>query len=226
MRIAIAGAGAVGRSVAQELLEGGHKVLLIERNRAHFEPHTVPAADWLLADACELASLEECRLQTCDVVIAATGDDKANLATALLAKSEFGVPRVVARVNDIRNEWLFTDDWGVDVAVSNPRAMVAVVEGAIDVGHLVPIMGLRRGQANVMKLTLSADSPLIGRRINQLALPDDAALISVLRADAVVLPSSDDVLADGDQVLFVAGATAESQIRASLTGTSNSWIVG
>src|SRR4051794_30514967 len=98
MRVGIAGAGAVGRSVARELVDNGHKVLLIERNPAHYEPHTVPHAEWLLADACELASLEECGMQTCDVVIAATGDDKVNLAAALLAKTEFGVPRVVARV--------------------------------------------------------------------------------------------------------------------------------
>lgn len=81
------------------------------------------------ADACELASLQESGLQLCDVVIAATGDDKVNLAAALLAKAEFGVARVVARVNDLRNEWLFTEAWGIDVAVSTPRAMVAGVEG-------------------------------------------------------------------------------------------------
>src|SRR4051794_32747449 len=97
MRIGIAGAGAVGRSVAQELLDYGHKVLLIEQAVRHYEPHTVPGADWLLADACELSSLEESGLQTCDVVIAATGDDKVNLTASLLAKSEFGVDRVVAR---------------------------------------------------------------------------------------------------------------------------------
>ncbi len=149
MRIGIAGAGAVGRSVARELIGDGHRVLLIERNPAHYEPHSVPEAEWLLADSCELSALQECGIEICDVVIAATGDDKANLATALLAKAEFGVARVVARVNNARNEPLFTEDWGIDVAVSTPRAMVAAVEGAIDVGHLVPLMGLRRGQASL-----------------------------------------------------------------------------
>ena len=110
MRIGIAGAGAVGRSVAAELIDNGHKVLLIEREVRHYEPHTVPAADWLIADACELTALEEAGAETCDVLIAATGDDKANLVVALLAKTEFGVQRVVARINDVRNEWLFTQD--------------------------------------------------------------------------------------------------------------------
>ena len=114
----------------------------------------VPDADWLFADACEVATLEEAGAETCDVLIAATGDDKANLVVGLLAKSEFGVPRVVARINEISNEWLFTQAWGIDVAVSTPGAMVAGVEGAIDVGHLVRLMGLRQGQADLAKLTL------------------------------------------------------------------------
>jgi trk system potassium uptake protein TrkA len=219
MRIGIAGAGAVGRSVGQELLDGGHKVLLIERNRDHFEPHTVPAADWLLGDACELAALEECGLQTCDVVIAATGDDKVNLAAALLAKSEFGVGRVVARVNDMGNEWLFTEAWGVDVAVSTPRAMVAGVEGAIDVGHLVQLMGLRSGQVNVTKLTLPDDNPLVGQRVRALTLPENAALVTVLRGEEIIFPQSDRVLAAGDEMLFVADSAVENRIRAVVHGT-------
>ena len=135
MRIVIAGAGAVGRSVAQELVDYGHKVLLIEKEFARYAPSVVPGAEWFLADACEVSSLEEAEIQICDVAIAATGDDKSNLAMAFLAKTEFGIDRVVARINDTRNDWLFTESWGVDVAVSTPMALVAAVEGAIDVGH-------------------------------------------------------------------------------------------
>jgi trk system potassium uptake protein TrkA len=214
VRIGIAGAGAVGRSVARELLEAGHRVLLIERDVEHYVPQTVPEAEWLLADACELASLQESGLQLCDVVIAATGDDKVNLAAALLAKAEFGVARVVARVNDLRNEWLFSEAWGIDVAVSAPRAMVAGVEGAIDVGHLVQLMGLAHGQVSLSKLTLPADNPLVGRRISELPLPQNAALITVLRGGSVILPQPDDVLEAGDEMLFVAASTAENQVRA------------
>ncbi|MCV7257687.1 potassium channel family protein [Mycobacterium shimoidei] len=218
MRIGIAGAGAVGRSVALELLEDGHKVLLIERDPRHYVPHTVPAAEWLLADACELASLEEAGIEMCDVVITATGDDKVNLAAALLAKTEFGVARVVARVNDTRNEWLFNDAWGIDVAVSTPSALVAAVEGAIDVGHLVRLMGLSQGRANLEKLTLPADSPLVGQQVRDLALPDNTALITVLRGDKIILPEPGDVLAAGDEMLFVAGSAVENQIRAVIQG--------
>jgi trk system potassium uptake protein TrkA len=217
MRIGIAGAGAVGRSVAQELLDYGHKILLIEHNAGHYEPQTVPGADWLLADACELASLEESGIETCDVVIAATGDDKVNLTAALLAKTEFGVNRVVARVNDLRNEWLFTEGWGVDVAVSTPRAMVASIEGAIDMGHLVRLMELRQGQVSLDKLTLPDDNPLVGKRVRDIDLPENTSLAVVIRNGEPVLPKPDDVLEAGDEMLFFAGG-AENQARALVRG--------
>jgi trk system potassium uptake protein TrkA len=214
MRIAIAGAGAVGRSVARELLDNGHKVLLIERDPSKYEPQTVPDADWFMADACELASLEEAGLQTCDVVVAATGDDKVNLAAALLAKTVFAVSRVVARVNEAQNELLFTDAWGVDVAVSTPLAIVAATEGTIDVGHLVRLMALRQGRINLEKLTLPDDHPLVGRAVRDLALPENTALILVIRGGRVVLPRPEDVLQARDELLFAANSAAEDQIRA------------
>ena len=108
MRVAIAGAGAVGRSIARELIENGHQILLIDKSPSAIRPERVPNAEWLLADSCELSSLAEAQLGKCDVVIAATGDDKVNLVTSLLAKTEFAVPRTVARVNHPNNEWLFT----------------------------------------------------------------------------------------------------------------------
>jgi trk system potassium uptake protein TrkA len=216
VRIGIAGAGQVGRSVARELLDNGHKVLLIERERSRYEPHTVPDADWLIADACELSSLEEAGVQTCDVLIAATGDDKVNLVTGLLAKSEFGVPRVVARINDVRNEWLFTQAWGIDVAVSAPGAIVAGVEGAIDVGHVVRLMGLREGHADVAKLTLPEDNPLVGRRVDQLGLPANTVLVTVVRGSTVFVPQSADVLEAGDELLFIADHAVASSIRAAV----------
>lgn len=92
MRVAIAGAGAVGRSIAGELLENGHEVLLVDKAPTAISVERVPQAEWLLADACEITSLDEAALQRCNVVIAATGDDKVNLVVSLLAKTEYGVP--------------------------------------------------------------------------------------------------------------------------------------
>src|SRR6476661_8453088 len=151
MRVAIAGAGAVGRSIARELITNGHEILLIDKDPESIKPERVPDAEWLLADSCELSSLEEARLDRCDVAIAATGDDKVNLVTSLLAKTEFGVPRTVARVNHPKNEWLFNSDWGVDVAVSTPRLMCALVEEAVTVGDLVRLLTFHEGEANLVE---------------------------------------------------------------------------
>src|SRR3954447_3591664 len=151
MRVAIAGAGAVGRSVAAELLENGHQVLLIDKDPYAIKAAAGADAAWLLSDACEPSSLDEAALQRCDVVIAATGDDKANLVISLLAKTEFAVPRTVGRVNHPSNEWLFSESWGVDVSVSTPRLMSALVEEAVTVGDLVRLFTFRKGAANLVE---------------------------------------------------------------------------
>jgi trk system potassium uptake protein TrkA len=213
MRVAIAGAGAVGRSIAQELVAGGHQVMLIEREPKQFDPPVVEQAEWVLADACELASLEEAGLATCDVMIAATGDDKVNVVVSLLAKTEFAVKRVVARVNDPRNEWLFTDSWGVDVAVSTPRILAAMVEEAVSIGGLVQLLTLRQGQANLVEVTLPEDTPVAGKRARGLGLPHDAALVAILRGGRVIVPTEDDSVEAGDELLFVASAEVEPAIR-------------
>jgi trk system potassium uptake protein len=216
MRVAIAGAGAVGRSIAAELVADGHQVMLIERLESQYEPNTVEQAEWVLADACELSSLEDAGLQLCDVVIAATGDDKVNLVVSLLAKTVFAVRRVVARVNDPANEWLFTEAWGVDVAVSTPRMLAAMVEEAVSVGDLVQLLTLRQGQANLVELTLPEDTPLAGRPVRDVKLPKDAALVVILRGGRVIVPQPDDPLEPGDELLFVASANVEDEIRRAL----------
>jgi trk system potassium uptake protein TrkA len=218
MRVAIAGAGAVGRSIAGELIDNGHSVMLIERDPDKVEPDRVAQAEWLTADAAELASLEEARLQDCDVVISATGDDKVNLVVSLLAKTEFAVRRVVARINNPDNEWLFTEAWGVDVAVSTPRVLVALVEEAVSVGDLVRLMTFRQGQANLLEITLPEGAPVIGRAVRDMELPRDAALVAIVRGSRVVVPSPDEPLEGGDELLFVAVQDVESRLRQLVRG--------
>ncbi|MFJ8751456.1 potassium channel family protein [Streptomyces sp. NPDC102441] len=213
MRVAIAGAGAVGRSIAAELLENGHEVLLIDKAPTAISVERVPMAEWLLADACEITSLDEAALQRCNVVIASTGDDKVNLVVSLLAKTEYGVPRVVARVNNPKNEWLFNESWGVDVAVSTPRLMSALVEEAVSVGDLVRLLRFSHGDANLVELTLPPESALAGIRVNDVAWPEDTSLVTIIRGTRVLTPSPEETLEAGDELLFVAAQAREEQLE-------------
>jgi trk system potassium uptake protein TrkA len=217
MRVAIAGAGAVGRSVARELIGNGHTVLLIDRDPHAVRPERVPDAEWLLADACELSSLEEAGLETCDVVIAATGDDKVNLVTSLLAKTEFAVPRTVARVNHPNNEWLFSEAWGVDVNVSTPRIMSALVEEAVTIGDIVRLFTFRQGNANLVEITLPEASPFVGKPVGSIPWPDNSALVTILRDGQVYTPTGEQPIEQGDELLFVCNPEAESAIQQLLS---------
>ncbi len=217
MRVTIAGAGNVGRSIARELIANGHSVLLIDRAPGAIKPASVPEAEWLLADACELESLAEAHLDTSDVSIAATGDDKVNLVHSLLAKTEFGVPRTVGRVNHPGNEWLFDDMWGVDVAVSTPRLMCALVEEAVTVGDLVRLMTFQKGSTNLVEMTLPEDSPTVGRRIGEINWPGETVLTAVIRDGRGMAPDRDGALEAGDELLFLIDPDHEADLSRFLS---------
>src|SRR6266508_5779986 len=204
MKVVVAGAGNVGRHLADDLTERGHEVTLIEQDtgvmsRARAElPQGV---NFLLGDACEPYILEEAKLGQAEVIVAATGDDEDNLVISLLAKQEFAVPRVVARVNHPKNEWLFNENWGVDVAVSTPHLILALTEEALSVGSLVRLLQLEKGRARLVEVTLAEDSPVIGPSIKELNVPRDSTFVAVVREQHVVVPRGDTVFQAGDEVI-------------------------
>jgi trk system potassium uptake protein TrkA len=175
--------------------------------------------EWYVADACEVNSLREAGLDTCDVVVAATGDDEDNLVISLLAKQEFAVPRVIARVNHPKNEWLFNENWGVDVPVSTPHLITALVEEAVTVGRLVRILQFEGGQARLVEVTLAADSPAIDRAIKDLDVPRNATIVAVVRDEHVVMPRGDTIFEAGDEVLAMVTPESEDEVREILAGT-------
>ena len=215
MRVIIAGAGSVGRSIARELIGHGHGVTLIDKEPAAMKVSSVSEADWLLADACEISSLAGAELETCDVVVAATGDDKVNLVVSLLAKTEFGVPRVVARVNNPKNEWMFDEAWGVDVLVSTPRIMTAMVEEAVAVGDLVRIFTFHQSGAGMYEITLASGAGVVGQRVSEVPWPADVALAAIIRGERPIAPSPDDTLENGDELLLLV-TSAQPETLAAL----------
>jgi trk system potassium uptake protein len=210
MRVAIAGAGNVGTYIAGDLREAGHEVLLLEKNVDLVRKlRDTIDVEWVPADACEVASLQRAGLDHVDVMVAATGDDEDNLVISLLAKQEFAVPRVVARINHPKNQWLFNESWGVDVSVSTPHLLTALVEEAVSVGSLVRLLQLQGGEARLVEVTLASDSPADGKAIVDLAIPRDATVVAIIRKDHVIVPRGDTVLYAGDEV--VALVTPESE---------------
>ena len=207
MRVAIAGAGNVGTYIAADLKEAGHSVLLIEQD-PDLVARLAPTLDveWYTGDACEVSHLEEAGLGAADVVVAATGDDEDNLVVSLLAKQQFAVPRVVARVNHPKNQWLFDEAWGVDVSVSTPHLLTALVEEAVSVGSLVRLFQFEKGAARLVEVTLADDSPAAGKAISQLDVPRDATVVAVVREAHVIVPRGDTVVQAGDEVLCLVTA--------------------
>jgi trk/ktr system potassium uptake protein len=218
VKVAIAGAGNVGQFIAADLLPAGHHVIMLEKDPEIVEQarKNLDKAEWFTVDACEVLSLEFAGLRHVDVVVAATGDDEDNLVISLLAKQEFAVPRVVARVNNPKNHGLFTESWGVDVAVSTPHILRSLVEEAVTVGNMVRLMQFEQGHVSLFEITLADGSPSIGRTLRDLALPVDAAIVAVVREGHVIRPNEDTVLAVGDEVLAIASDSSEDDVRASL----------
>jgi trk/ktr system potassium uptake protein len=220
MRIAVVGAGKVGTFIAADLLENGHEVVVIERSADHIERRRsneqLVGAEWVRADACEVNELAAAGLDAADVVAAVTGDDEDNLVISLLAKQEFGVPRVVARVNHPANEWLFNELWGVDVAVSTPHLISALVEEAVSIGSLVRLLQLAEGRAKLVEVTLLADAPAIGRPLSEAGFPRGASVVAIVRGGDVVVPRGDTAMHAGDEVLVLVTDESEAAVSALL----------
>jgi trk system potassium uptake protein TrkA len=220
MRIVVAGAGNIGRYLAFDLHERGHDVMVIEQDPAALDRAQEDAAGvtFILGDACEPWVLDKAEVGASDVVVAATGDDEDNLVISLLSKQEYAVPHVVARVNHPKNEWMFNESWGVDVPMSPPHVLTALVEEAVTVGDLVRLFRLERGQVSLVEITLDESAPMAGRPLYELRLPPDSAVVAILRRGHVVIPQPETQLVAGDEIMAVAPAENEGKLRAALMG--------
>ena len=221
MRVVITGAGNVGRHLASDLQSRGHEVTVIEQEAGVLDrarADSAPGINFIHGDACEPWVLDKADLASCDVMVAATGDDEDNLVTSLLAKQEYGVPRVISRVNHPRNEWLFTEQWGVDVPMSPPHILTSLVEEAVSTGDLVRLFKLERGQVTLVEVTVDADAPIAGRPLYELRLPQDSAIVAVIRDGHVVIPQPETQVSEGDEILAIATPEVEEILRNALLG--------
>ena len=220
MNIVIAGGGSVGRFIAEQLVGSGHHVTIIDNDADVVNRHdaTIESATWVKGDACDIDTLKLAGLERADVMASVTGDDEDNLVVSLLAKQEFAVPRVVARVNNPNNEWMFNETWGVDVSVSTPHLITGLVQEAVSVGSFVRLLSFEGGRAKLAEVTLAEGSPAADKEIAELGFPRDTTVVAILRDEKVVVPRGDTILRLGDEVLVLVTSESEDAVRDLLVG--------
>ena len=220
MNIVIAGGGSVGRFIAEQLVGSGHRVAIVDNDADVVGRHddTIPGVTWVKGDACDINTLKDAGLESADVVASVTGDDEDNLVVSLLAKQEFAVPRVVARVNNPNNEWMFNETWGVDVSVSTPHLITGLVQEAVSVGSFVRLLSFEGGKAKLAEVTLADGSPAADKEIVEVGFPRDTTVVAILRDEKVVVPRGDTILRLGDEVLVLVTAESEEAVRSLLVG--------
>ena len=219
VHIVIVGCGRVGSGLGLELAGKGHSVAIIDRNAKAFR--RLPD-DWngqtIVGSGFDRDDLDAARAHTAGALAAVTSGDNSNILTARIARETYAIPHVVARVNHPKTQWLFTETWGVDVSVSTPQLLTALVEEAVSVGSLVRLLRFEGGNAHLVEVTLADDSPADGVSVADLGVPRDATIVAVVRADHLIVPRGDTRLAAGDEVLVLITADAEDEVQRLLVG--------
>ncbi|MEN6521951.1 MAG: TrkA family potassium uptake protein [Armatimonadota bacterium] len=213
MYVIIAGGGKVGQYLTKALLAEGHEVLLIEQDRREIDRLTEDLGEVVMrGDGSEMRTMKDAGMERADVVVAVTGDDGDNLVISQLAKRKFDVPRVIARVNNPKNEELF-HRLGVDQTVVSTKIIFNLIEQQIETDQVIPIAALKRGNIEIVEIDLSSDSKVKGITVGMLDLPEDTLIISVIRGDHAIIPHADTMLKSDDSVIAMVKANQEVQLR-------------
>jgi trk system potassium uptake protein len=213
MYIIIVGGGNIGYYLAKTLVMARHEVLLLEKDRQRYRTIAEELGEVVMqGDGCEVAHQNQAGFGRADVVVAATGSDDDNLVVCQMAKMEHNVPRTISRVNDPRNEKLFTK-LGIDATVSSTKIIYNLIEQEVGGGEVIPLAALNRGNIEIVEIEIGSRSPVIGREIRALKLPPEALIISVIRDGHAILPSGDTLFELADSVIALVGADKEHELR-------------
>jgi len=219
MFVIVLGGGKVGANVARSLVGAGHEVVLVEADRARFETIEAEFRPFaILGDATELYVLERAGIKRPpDIVVAATGDDEDNIVICQLAKEKYGVQKVIARVNDPRNQEHF-DLLGIRPTVAATPMILALIEHEVPEHGLVHLLELRDERLEIVEVEVADGAPAVGKRVEQLALPPTARLVSVMREGRAEIAVGSTELRRGDQVLAILEPGNEEELRRVLLG--------
>ncbi len=219
MKVLIVGGGKVGSHLATLLLAGQHQVAIIEQRPEVLArlQHDLPKARLHLGSGTDPLLLEAAGIQQTDVVAAVTGQDETNIVVATLARFAFNAPRVIARVNNPKNAWMFTAQMGVDVALNQADIMAHLIAEEMSVGDMMTLLKLTKGQYSLVEERVAATAPAAGKALRDLPLPADCSLTAIIRQGRLLLPRPDLVLAVDDEVLAVIHAEQTAALAALLS---------
>jgi trk system potassium uptake protein len=218
MLVIIVGGGRTGSYLAQQLLDAGHQVKLIENRPVVLErlQTELPVGVVLAGDGSSPAMLEMAGISQANVLAAVTGEDEANLVITTLARFEFGVPRIIARVNNPKNAWLFNDSMGVDVALNQTDILTKLIAEEMSLGDMMTLVKLRKGEYAIVEEKVHPEARAVGREIRELDLPRECMLVTILRKGQVILPHGDVRLQPVDEVIAIVHANQASNLAALL----------
>ncbi len=218
MNIVIIGAGRIGFNLAQKLIQDKHAVTVIEIDKTRCEGISLSLDAMVInGDGCEPRFLEDAEVGRADVVVAVTADDEDNLIVCQLAKEVFGVRRTVARVNNPKNEHIFTE-LGVDVPVNSTKIIAKIIEEEVSFEDFINLMTFKRGKLALVRVDLSTDSPVINKRVKDVTLPENSVFVTIVRGDNIIVPKGDTVLQKGDDVVALTAIENEQALLDLMIG--------
>lgn len=209
MFVIIIGGGKTGSQLALQLIGQGHKVKVLEDREAVLERlrHELPSESVVAGDGSSPSVLEAAGVKDAQVLAAVTGEDETNLVITNLARFEFNVPRIIARVNNPKNAWLFNQDMGVDVALNQSDILARLIAEEMSMGDMMTLLKLRKGEYSVVEEKVHPDAIAAGKAIKDIELPPECVLVAVLRKGNLIIPRGDTVLQPVDEVIALVHAS-------------------
>ncbi len=218
MYIVIVGGGRIGFHLAQKLISDKHNVCVIEKEKAHCESLSQNLdAIVILGDGCEPRYLEEAQVNRADVVAAVTAKDEDNLVICQLAKEVFNVRRTVAKVNNPKNEHVFSE-LGVDVPINSTTIIAKIIEEEVSFDDFINLMTFKRGKLALVRVDIVADSPVVNKRVKDIRLPENSVLVSIVRGQNIIVPSGDTILKQADDIVALTLISNEQELLKALIG--------
>jgi trk system potassium uptake protein len=214
----IVGGGQVGAYLASILLAEKHQIKIIEhlKDRIVVLEQRFPAEILILGSGSDPNVLEAAGIYKANVVAAVTGSDETNLVICSLARLEFTVPRIIARVNNPKNAWLYTPEMGVDVALNQADLIARLIAEEMSLGDMMTLLKLRKGLYSLVEEKVDPDSIANGRALRDLTFPSRCVLAAIIRKGELIVPRGDTVLQTADEVLVVVHSAEKPQLAAIL----------